>query len=170
MHAIPWAPIPAAVGLGILMLAAAFQALARRVPNVLTFSGIATGWMFAIFLDATHRSVLPGPMLQASLAGVFVAFLLMLPIYRTKKLGAGCVKAQMAFAAWVSCAIPLVPAITLIACSTFGGLIFTFGIVYLSIADRPDASRRSYESPAQFTMSTVGIVGTLGCCMISNWL
>jgi Flp pilus assembly protein protease CpaA len=170
MHAIPWAPIPAAVGIGILILAATSQALARRVPNVLTLSGIATGWLFAIFWDATHRSLLPGPMLLASLAGVFVALLLMLPIYRTNGLGAGCVKAQMAFAAWVSCAIPLAPAITLIVCSTFGGLVFTFGIAYLSIADRPDASRRSYEFPAQLTMSTVGIVGTLGCCMISNWL
>ena len=106
MLAIPWSPLPAAVGLGILLLAAAFQALARRVPNVLTLSGIATGWMFAIFLDATHRSMFPGPMLAASLAGVFVALTMMFPIHRSKKLGAGCVKAQMAFAAWVSCAIP----------------------------------------------------------------
>lgn len=169
MHAIPWAAGPVGVGIGILMLAATSQAVASRVPNVLTLGGIATGWLFAIFLDATHRSLLPGPRLPASLAGVFVALLLMFPIHRTKKLGAGCVKAQMAFAAWVNGAIPFAPAITLIACCTFGGLIFTFGMVYLSIADVPDASRRNYQFPAQVTMSTVGIVGTLACFMISNW-
>ena len=59
---------------------------------------------------------------------------------------------------------------TLIVCSTFGGLIFTFGIAYLSFADRPDTNQRYYEFPAQVTMSIVGIVGTLGCCLISNWL
>lgn len=167
MHAIPWATIPAAVGIGILILAATFQALARRVPNVLTLSGIAAGWLFAIFRDA---ALFPGPLLLASLAGVFLALMLLLPIYNTKKLGAGCVKAQMAFAAWVSCAMPLPYAMTLIVCSTFGGLIFTYGVVYLSIADIPDTSPEVYEFPAQITISTVGIVGTLGCFMISNWL
>src|SRR5262245_43540911 len=109
MFTMSWELLPAAVGVAILSLAAVSQVVARRVPNVLTLPAILTGWVFALYLDASHRALRPEHAL-ASLSGTFLALLIMLPFYNARGLGAGCVKAQMAFGAWIGCALPLVPA------------------------------------------------------------
>jgi hypothetical protein len=166
MLAISWEPLPAAVGIAILSLAAASQAFARRVPNVLTLPAILSGWMFAIYVDATHRAASPGHALPASLGGSFLALMIMLPVYR-KGLGAGCVKAQMAFAAWISCALPLVLSLALTASATIGGLAVTLMVLHLIAPNIPAETRRNYAFPAQVTMSLVAVVGTVACWMIS---
>ena len=83
--------------------------------------------MFAAYIDATTRASGSSHALLASFLGTALAtFLIMLPIYRAYGLGAGCVKAQMAFAAWTYGAMPLVPALVFIASATLGGLAVTF--------------------------------------------
>jgi Flp pilus assembly protein protease CpaA len=160
MLAISASMLPAIVGVGVLSIAAVSQLVARRVPNVLTLTAIAGAWLFAISVDAGHRAPLPGPALQASFLDACVALAIMFPIYQTKKLGAGCVKAQMAFAAWVGCAIPLAPSLAFVACATIGGMVFTFASACLIAEDL--RSRRVYEFPAQVTMSVIGIGGAIG--------
>ncbi|MBI2826107.1 MAG: prepilin peptidase [Planctomycetia bacterium] len=168
MLTISWQLLPAAVGIGILSLAAVSQAVARRVPNVLTLPAIAAAWLFAIHADRAGHAAWPGPAFQASFLGTVLALLIMLPIYRTGRLGAGCVKAQMAFAAWASSAMPLVPALALVASATIGGLAVTFAYLRLAVVDMSDDRRYGYEFPAQVTMTVVAAIGVVACWMISH--
>jgi Flp pilus assembly protein protease CpaA len=163
-----WELLPAVVGIAILSLAALSQALARRVPNVLTLPALVAGWLFAMYADATGHAAWPGPAFQASFLGTFLALLIMLPIYRTRRLGAGCVKAQMAFAAWACGAMPLVPALAFIASATIGGLAVTFALLRLTVVDMPDERRHNYAFPAQVTMTVVALVGVIACWMVSH--
>jgi Flp pilus assembly protein protease CpaA len=167
MLAISWELLPAVVGIAILTLAALSQALAGRVPNVLTLPAIVAAWIFASYLDRTAQATWPGPAFWSSFLGTFAALLIMLPIYRTQRLGAGCVKAQMAFAAWICAALPLAPALVFIAAATIGGLAITFALVHLIVRDFADEQQSNYAFPAQITMTIVAVVGVVACWMIS---
>src|SRR5690349_15140478 len=127
-----------AIGIAVLSLAALSQAYAHRVPNFLTLPAILAGWAFAIYLDAAHHAAFPGNALRASLLGTFVALMIMVPVYGSAGLGAGCVKAQMAFAAWTCGVWPLAPAMAFIACATVAGLAVTFVLLHWVAARIPD--------------------------------
>ena len=99
-----WQLLAAEVGIGILAVAALAQVIVRRVPNVLTLPAILAGWAFAAYVDANQPALEPAHALQASLLGTFLALAIMWPFFYTQRLGAGCVKAQMAFAAWAGVA------------------------------------------------------------------
>lgn len=158
------------VAVAILSLAALSQVFARRVPNALTLPAILAGWAFAGFVDARSPQPAPWPehALVASLLGTFLALLIMLPAYGGRGLGAGCVKAQMAFAAWVGIALPLGLAMGLVLCATLGGLAVTFGLINLLAANLSAAQRSDYQFPAQVTMTGVSVVGAIACWMMSN--
>ena len=167
MFTMSWEPLPAAVGIGVLSIAAVSQAVLRRVPNALTIHATLAGWSFAGYADATHRAVWPGPAFLSSVVGTFLALVIMLPIYKTKRLGAGCVKAQMAFASWMGDALPPAASLALTVVATIAGLAATFALLHLTIPDIPPEKRRNYEFPAQVTMTIVAVGGALACWMIS---
>jgi len=164
---ISWQGLPAAVAVAILLVAAVSQAALRRVPNLLTLPAIGAGWLYAAWVDAACRSTVPTQGLEASFSAALLALFIMLPIYSSGMLGAGCLKAQMAFAAWIGSAMPLVPAMALAAVSTIGGLAFTFALCLMKAKDLAAQGRRNYEFPAQITISAVAIVGVVVCWAIS---
>jgi hypothetical protein len=99
--------------------------------------------------------------------GTVLALLIMWPIFRIYGLGAGCVKAQMPFAAWICAALPLLPALAFIAAATIAGLIVTFVYLRTGVVDLPDEGQISYAFPAQITMTVVAVAGVIACWMIS---
>jgi Flp pilus assembly protein protease CpaA len=166
---ISWQGLPAGVAVAILLAAAASQAAFRRVPNFLTLPAIGAGWLYAAWVDVAHRSAVPTQALEASFLAALAALVIMLPLYSSGMLGAGCLKAQMAFGAWIGSAIPLVPAMALAAASTVGGLLFTFALCLMRAKELVAQGRRGgFEFPAQITISAVAVVGVIVCWAISS--
>ncbi len=70
-----------------------------KVPNLLTYPLIFSGWALGIAnnfgLDAGHGGF------GAALAGTFLGFALLLPIYAIGGMGAGDVKMTMGFGSWI---------------------------------------------------------------------
>lgn len=167
MSPLAWNLLPLGIGIIILSLAALSQAWATRVPNMLTLPAIVAGWGFAIYADRVHQAPWTESAFVASILGTLLALAILLPAYVTQRLGAGCVKAQMAFAAWACIAVPLVPALCMIASATVGGLIVSFAYLHLAVADFDEQRRYAYAFPAQVTMTVVAIMNALACWIIA---
>lgn len=166
MLSMSWEPLPARVAVTILVLAALAQIFAWRVPNILTLPALLAGWVYALYVSVSGGS--PQYALLSSLLGAAVTLLIMLPAYIRRGLGAGCIKAQMAFAAWLGAAVPLVPALTVIASVTLVGLAVSFALLYLTAADVPDDEQQAYEYPAQVATTLVALIGTLALWLLSS--
>jgi prepilin peptidase CpaA len=85
-----------------MIVAAVIDGWKLKVPNWLTFPLVLSGWglglvhTFGLFTDATgHGDIL------ASLAGTALGFALLFPVYAVGGMGAGDVKMQMGFGAWI---------------------------------------------------------------------
>jgi hypothetical protein len=165
MLAATWEPLPAIVAMSVLVLAALTQYFLGRVLNALTLPAILAGWGFAGYVGFHNPS---SHALMASLVATGLALVLMLSFYRSGSLGAGCVKAQMAFAAWIGAAIPLLPAMVLVVGVTVAGLAITYCMARVAVADVPCESQYEHEFPAQVTLSLTAIVGTLASWIISH--
>ncbi len=95
--------LPLGIGISFLICAGYWELKTLMVPNKLTF-----GFILAALLLATAKSWVAPEVsggLGAALIGMMVGGVLLLPPYRWFGLGAGCVKAQAAFGAWLGCAL-----------------------------------------------------------------
>jgi prepilin peptidase CpaA len=84
-----------------MIVAAVIDGWKLKVPNWLTFPLILSGWAFGLCHDF---GLLPGSGeggFGASFAGTWAGFALLLPVYAIGGMGAGDVKMQMGFGAWV---------------------------------------------------------------------
>jgi prepilin peptidase CpaA len=85
-----------------MVLAAVIDGWKLKVPNWLTFPLVLGGWGLGLchnlgwFLGTTGVGGI-----GASLAGTFFGFILLFPIYAIGGMGAGDVKMQMGFGAWI---------------------------------------------------------------------
>ncbi len=159
MPIVQWNQWPALVGLLVILVATVLQSRKNRVPNALTLPAILVAWLFAAAISKQGGVEWAGGSLWGSLAGTALALIISLPCYRLG-LGAGTVKAQMAFGAWVGCAMPLLPTVCITAIATLLGAALTYaGCVVLGrLVEAPDGA---LEFPAQSTYA----VGTL-CCVL----
>jgi hypothetical protein len=113
---------PLVVALGVLAVAGLLYAALGRVPNAFTFLAIVAGWATAL-----AQPVLFGAPLGGGIGGSLIctiAGLLMLGKLYKFGLGAGCLKAQMAFGAWVGCALPWETALIVTAATTLWACAF----------------------------------------------
>jgi hypothetical protein len=116
---------PIAVGLAVLVIAAWLNHHSGRVPNVLTLGMIAAAWMAAWFIIGLVLVPTAGGSLASSVACTFAALAALLPAYIIGFVPAGCVKAQMAFGAWLGCAIATGPAFAGTVIATIAGILLT---------------------------------------------
>src|SRR5436309_4731603 len=85
-----------------MILAAVIDGWKLKVPNWLTFPLVLGGWLlgllnnFGLLESAGFEGGLGG-----ALAGTALGFLLLFPVYSVGGMGAGDVKMQMGFGAWV---------------------------------------------------------------------
>ena len=87
---------------GAMIAAAVIDGWKLKVPNWLTFPLILSGWALGLFHDFDWLPVSTGfGGIGASLAGTMVGFALLYPIHMIGGMGAGDVKMQMGFGAWI---------------------------------------------------------------------
>jgi prepilin peptidase CpaA len=84
-----------------MIVAAVIDGWKLKVPNWLTFPLILSGWLFGLLNDCGLGLSGASGGIVGALAGTVLGFLLLLPIYAIGGMGAGDVKMQMGFGAWV---------------------------------------------------------------------
>ena len=83
-----------------LIVAAWIDGKQLKVPNWITFPMILCGWAYC-FYAGTQNGMGPWTALGYSLLGTVVGLALLLPAYMIGGMGAGDVKMQMGFGAWI---------------------------------------------------------------------
>ncbi|HXG12417.1 MAG TPA: A24 family peptidase [Gemmataceae bacterium] len=84
-----------------MIVAAVIDGWKLKVPNWLTFPLILSGWLLGLLHNFGLLEGSGTGGIGASLAGTALGFLLLLPVYAIGGMGAGDVKMQMGFGAWV---------------------------------------------------------------------
>ena len=85
-----------------MIVAAVIDGWKLKVPNWLTFPLIVSGWLFGLCHNFGWLEGTGDGGIGASLAGTALGFALLLPVYAIGGMGAGDVKMQMGFGAWVA--------------------------------------------------------------------
>jgi hypothetical protein len=165
MTPIAWELAPTILACAVMLIAAAMQATIGRVPNLLTYIALGVGLLFAGIGPQGETQLYA---LASSIACTVAALGIMLVPYSRGVLGAGCVKAQMAFAAWLGAAAPIVVAMGVVVVSSVVGLIITLVIVWRLAAVLTEDEVATYQFPAQITLSATAIVVTLACVIVTG--
>ena len=84
-----------------MIVAAVIDGWKLKVPNWLTFPLIFSGWILGLCHSCGWLPSTGTGGLGSSLAGTALGFALLLPVYAIGGMGAGDVKMQMGFGAWV---------------------------------------------------------------------
>jgi Flp pilus assembly protein protease CpaA len=155
----------------LMLIAAAVNARSLLVPNLMTFPAILAGWLAALAIGASAEIPSRGGGLIPSLAASAVGFFLLVPFYASGWLGPGCVKMQMAFGAWVGCAVGLPAAVLVTALATVAGALLTAsGATFMFLRLRSHEAVGACELfPAQVTLS-LGSVCALAAVGLLGWL
>jgi len=118
-----------------MIIAAVIDGWKLKVPNALTFPLIISGWVLGLLntFQMLPESGIGG--IGGSLTATFLGFALIFPVYAIGGMGAGDVKMQMGFGAWVGAYYPFGQAqyIVLIAfCwgAIIGGIIALFMMAF----------------------------------------
>jgi hypothetical protein len=152
---------PIGVGLCVVMIAQLWHAFGDRVPNGLTLGAIGVAWLLSLSNANLRGTLLIQGDLGASLLAAFLPMLILLPFYGFG-LGAGCVKSQMAFGAWVGCGLSLVPALAAAAAATILSVILTYAGCLIAMVRAPrDTENAPYEFPAQLTFVFGNVLGIM---------
>jgi hypothetical protein len=112
-------------------------------------------WFVAAMLSLGMDIPASGGGLGASLLATLATFLGALPFYRHLGLGAGCVKAQMAFAAWVGCCLEWQDALVV----SIVGVGTAMALTYLGARVWKATKQHAVVFPAQVTFSIGALVG-----------
>jgi prepilin peptidase CpaA len=84
-----------------MIVAAVIDGWKLKVPNWLTFPLVLSGWGLGLCHDAGWLTGTGSGGIGASLAATAIGFALLFPVYAIGGMGAGDVKMQMGFGAWV---------------------------------------------------------------------
>jgi len=93
---------PLTVVCAAMILAAVIDGWKLKVPNWLTFPLVLSGWLLGLLNNfglLTEAGFEGG--IGAALAGTVLGFILLFPVYSIGGMGAGDVKMQMGFGAWI---------------------------------------------------------------------
>jgi prepilin peptidase CpaA len=84
-----------------MIFAAGIDGWKLKVPNWLTFPLVLSGWALGLFHDFGWLEGSGQGGIASSLAGTALGFALLAPVYAIGGMGAGDVKMQMGFGAWI---------------------------------------------------------------------
>src|SRR5438477_6598403 len=96
-----WANWPLWVVCLAMIVAAVIDGWKLKVPNWLTFPLVLTGWSLGLLHDCGLLDGTGSGGVGAALAGTALGFILLFPVYSVGGMGAGDVKMQMGFGAWI---------------------------------------------------------------------
>jgi len=139
---------PLTAGFIYLVIAGVFELRTYRVPNKLTFASIGLALLFALVagMMAPERSGSIG----SSLVGMLLGGALLIPFYSKGVLGAGCVKAQAAFGAWIGAGFAINTCVKFVLISTIVAAIVGLVCFALSYAKRKqEAQPNPYAYPPE---------------------
>jgi len=146
-----------------LLAAAVINYRSLLVPNWLSLGSILGAWLVALLVSA-RLIPMPEGGVGSCLASMLIGGLLLLPFYSLGYLGAGCVKMQMAFAAWIGCAARLPRAMMVATVGTVSGGMVT--AIAIAIFLKVGWLNPGQLFPAQVTLSLGTIGGLLACLYI----
>ncbi len=157
--------------IGLMTVAAAVNTRTLMIPNRLSLPALLVGWLAALLVGSSAGLPSQGGGLLSSLAAAAVGFSLLLPFYAAGYLGAGCLKMQAAFGAWVGCALPAARAATLVGAGTLAGGLLTAaaGAMVWALARRSGEELRSRLFPAQITLSLGSVAGVV-VPILAGWV
>jgi Flp pilus assembly protein protease CpaA len=158
----------------LLLIAAVINARTLTVPNRLSLPALLVGWLVAVVVSASTDIPSHGGGFPPSLAATVIGLLLLVPFYVSGWLGAGCVKVQMAFGAWVGCALDLPAAVWVTGFATvLGGLLTTIAAGVIIATQRSRTDEQSVDQPrmfpAQITLSMGSICGVVAAGLL-GWI
>jgi prepilin peptidase CpaA len=110
-----------------------------RVPNWLTFPLIVSGWLLGLVYTCGLAEGKGG--LGSSFTGSMLGFGLLLPIYAIGGMGAGDVKMQMGFGAWIGAVFGMSPGMKMIFYAFCAAVIIGGGIALVQIVVRGQYGR-----------------------------
>jgi prepilin peptidase CpaA len=121
-----------------MIVAAVIDGWKLKVPNWLTYPLVIGGWIFGLCHNLGWLEGSGEGGIGASLLGTLVGFLLLLPVYAIGGMGAGDVKMQMGFGAWVGAYFGVVTGLSVIwwafaVAVIIGGVI---GLVMIAVRGR----------------------------------
>ena len=150
---------PAWLAAGLLTAAAASNTRTLAVRNWLTLGGVLSGWAVAALGAAGAVTI--GGGLAPSVAATAVGYGALAPLASRGDLGAGPVKAQMAFGAWLGCAADMGPAVVAAVAAGVGGWLALAAVAGVVAAGRgADRSRLGWTRlPAQVPLSAGAVAG-----------
>jgi prepilin signal peptidase PulO-like enzyme (type II secretory pathway) len=151
-----WPVWAAALLLGV---AAAINARTLTVPNWLTLGGVLSGWVVGALASAGALPLRGG--LGPSLAATAIGFGVLIPWASRGVLGVGCVKAQMAFGAWLGCAADFgSAAVAAVAAGVGGSLALGAVLAVVAAGRRADRTELRWSRlPAQVPLSLGSVAG-----------
>jgi Flp pilus assembly protein protease CpaA len=156
----------------LLLTAAVINARTLTVPNRLSLAAILAGWLCALGVSASIGIPSRGGGLVPSLAATAVGFFLLIPFYQRGWLGAGCVKMQMAFGAWMGCALGLPAAVLVTGFATVVGILLTAigaSMAVLRLRSQAGVDAASYLYAAQIDLS-LGSAGGVVVAAMLGWV
>lgn len=168
---------PLVAGFIYLLVAGIFELKTYKVPNILTFASIGLALLFAFVAGQI------APERNGSIVSAFVGMLLggalLLPFYAKGVLGAGCVKAQAAFGAWIGAGFATGASLKFVLVSTIMAAIIgliCFGLTYAK--RKQEAQPNPYAYPpepeayfmklmhGQLPLSIGTMIGMVFACII----
>ena len=146
---------PLIVGIIYLAVCGACQFAWDRVPNALTFAALVGGFLVSALVQ--WGMVAGGGGLAASFTAGFIGFIVLLGLYTTGTLGAGCVKCQATFGVWLGCTFAVGTAAQLMLVGSIIAVVVTYGLGW--IWSKLDETAKLF--PAQLTISLASIATVL---------
>jgi Flp pilus assembly protein protease CpaA len=145
---------------GLMVTAAVINLATLRVPNWLSLPAVLAGWITAVLVSLEASVPSKGGGIKASLAATALSAL----VYSRGSIGVGCVKMQMAFGAWVGCALPLESTVlTTIMGAAVGKSATNLAVLVWKTRSKSKSREKEDQSlrqfPAQVTLSLGSIVG-----------
>jgi|GEM_PF-5395830 len=147
--------IPVVIGAVVLLVAAFFQTTKWRVPNWFLLVALIGAFAFAALSNGLNSCI-------SAFIGLIAGGLLLLPAYTKCFLGAGCVKANAVFGAWVACGLGAGQSIFALLVATLvaaGCLLISYWVARIKTPDLAEIN-------AQIPLSIGSIVGMVGWLVI----
>jgi prepilin peptidase CpaA len=114
-----------------MIVCAVVDAWKFKVPNVLTFPLILTGWALGVLHNLGLADGIQGGF-GSSLVCTALGFVLLLPVYRIGGMGAGDVKMQMGFGAWAGAFFGMDEGVKTVLCA-FAAAVIIGGILAVGL-------------------------------------
>ena len=112
--------LPPTLLISLLLVASYTDIKYRKIPNILTYTGICSGLIFSVILSNSTT-------LQSSILGLITGFFLLLPLYIKNGVAAGDIKLLAMCGTYVGFPAIL---IAVLLSAVFGGLYALFTLLY----------------------------------------